>query len=530
MYKLLIVDDEKWVRKGLINTIEWSKHDIEIIGEAEDGESALEVIKRNKPDIIISDVYMDKMDGLVLLNKCLELAPDIKFIILSGHEEFELVKDAIANNAVDYILKPAREEKLIKVVDKAKKQIDKNQKNIEYKRKVEKFKENIPVLKEKYLNYLLEDRIDLKEIINNYNFLNINFSDENFLIMIVAVAGINCASKSTKTQIKKIEVKECIEKITNDYNVEILEDYPNRFVIIINFDDHQNDKSLSYIDKIAQEINQSILKNIKLSNKIGIGKLYQKSERISDSYQEAKEALEYKLFLENDIIFFDDIKISNNNYIFSYPEEIEKSIIRSIKAENIEAINKNCKEFIQFFKKSNKSSPQDLKRASLQLTFTILKELVKWDISLGYLFKEQEIELKIKSAKSLRKLNELLNSFAIRAAEEIKDKNENKNQRQIMKAKKYISENYDKDLSLNDIAEEVYLSPNYFSNLFKEQINQTVISYLTEVRISKSKKMLKESNLKIYEIAERVGYNNSRYFSQLFKKKLGVTPNEYRKR
>lgn len=530
MYKLIIVDDEKWVRMGLKNTIDWEKYEIEIVGEAEDGNQALEIIKKEKPDIIITDIYMDEMDGLELLNRCDDIIPYSQVIILSGYEEFELAQTAIRNKAFDYLLKPVRAEDLIKIIKKAKNQINEDYLHLEHEKKLEKLQQSLPVLKERYLNFLLIKRITLDEIIENYSFLNLNFNKQNFVVVIISVNDMDYSNDKKVIQITKMEIKEEIDKIINDsFKGEVLEDYPHNFIVIINYDNDLTKINLmDKLNKVAKQIQRIILNKFNLNITIGIGKLYKEPEFIADSYQEAKEALEYNIFVDNNIIFSDDINNSNHNYAFSYPYNLENNIIRSIKTGDTDEIKIYCQNFIDFFKENNNLSPYDLKRGSLQLIYTVLKKLVEWNVSPDKLFEEENFEVKIRSTKSLTKLTKLLSDFIITIAQEMKERKEDKNKLHVNKAKEFIQKNYNHDISLNSIAEHVYLTPNYLSKIFKDKVGKTVISYLIEIRIEKAKELLKNTNLKVYEIAGKVGYSNSRYFGQLFKKQVGFTPNEYR--
>ncbi len=531
MYKVVLVDDEEYVMEGLEMCIDWQEYNMRIVGKAKNGEDALKIIKKEKPDIIITDIYMPKMDGLDLIEKTLEFLPHVKAIILSGYEDFKYAQTAIRNKAFDYILKPIESEKIEEVIVKAKERIKKEQKKIENEKKLrEQLKKSMPILKEKYMRYLLRDILNWEELRNQHDYLNINLEDNNFVVLVMDLEEIK-EIESERKQLITLGIKNKIQnKINEKFKGEVLEDYTRRFVVILNYNEKNNEPELiEGLQKITKTIKQTVKNFFGCKLTIGIGRAYREPDYIAKSYQEAKEALEYRIFLNEEIIYFGDVTITKEKQPLLYPINIEEKLIMAQKLGDVEGAIEQTKNFIEFYRQREDIPPEDLKRSCLQLIYIILRKLVAWNMPLTIFenFKKS-IEEDIKSANSCSNLEDSLIAFMKQIAKKINDKKEEQTQSQIKRACDYIENNYDRDLSLSEIASSVHLTRNYFANLFKEKTGKTVMEYLTEIRMRKAQALLKNTELKIYEITERVGFNNSNYFAKVFKKYYQVSPHQYR--
>ncbi|MFW6308679.1 MAG: response regulator [bacterium] len=527
MYKLVIVDDEQYVLRGLKNCIKWNDYDIEIAGEARNGKEALEIIKEKEPELVITDIYMSDVNGLELIEKVHETLPYTKTIILSGYEDFEYAQTAIRERAFDYLLKPVEMNKMIEIIQKAKNQIDEELQKIKNQEKLEKqLKESLPVLREKYLRYVLTDIFTLPEVKQEYQFLNINLKSENFVVMMIKIEELQEDCDARK-QMQLINIKNIIYETINQYlSGEVIEEYSRVFIAIINYEN----ETIEEIKKIAQTIKKSLNKIYNISLEVGIGSQYKDYNNISKSYREAEEALEYKFFSGDNIVYYGDIAVSKKDSVLVYPFNIEKKILTALKIGDLTRVDKYLEKFINSFTEKQNIAPEKVKRNCLQLVYSIYKKIIEWDISFQVKHKiDHSVEAGIREADSIVLLKENLNNLMKMIAENIKVQKETQNEEDIQKACRYIEKNYDRELSLKDIASSIPLTKNYFANLFKEKTGRTAMSYLKEVRIRKAKEMLSNSDLKIYEIAEKVGYNNSNYFSKVFKEDTGSSPSDYRK-
>ncbi len=535
MYKLLIVDDEERVCRGLKAALDWSDYGIEIIGEAEDGKQALEIAVRKKPHIIISDIYMPGMDGLELTDKIKKLIPHTKVILLSGYDKFSYAQKAVRNKAFDYVLKPIKIENMLKIIEKAKKQIEIELSRLRDEKKLkQQLEENLPLLKEKYINYLLKNRFSLEQLNSNHQYLKINLKNYYLIVMIIEIHKFeDYFMKDQQRQLNVLGLKKIIvDYIQEDFvGGEVIEDFPEKLIVIINYSsDLETIELTEKLEILSSKVKNIIYDNYNKKTTIGIGQPYKDSQHLFDSYQEARDALEYKIFLgRGETIFFSDVGVIKNKSKFLYPIHKEEKIVLALKIGDIENISQYTWEFIKFCQERKSISPIDLRRNCLQLIYTVYKKLLEWDISFNYNdFRESEVVDTIKNVSSITELKKYLIENLEKITLIIKEKRKSQDKSIIRKACKFIENNYDKDISLNDIADSVYLTPNYFTNQFKEATGKTVITYLTETRINRAQDLLLNTQLKVYEISRKVGYKDAKYFGQVFKKQVGLSPNQYR--
>lgn len=533
MYKMVIVDDEEYVREGLKDTIDWLALDINIVGEAGNGKSALEIIKLEKPEIVLTDISMPYLDGLELIQKTLELVPHTKVILISGYEDFKYAQEAIRNKAFDYILKPIVIENIIEVINNAKDQIESELNRLENERELKRqIEESLPVLRERYLGYILTGALLFEEIEEKHKYLDIKIEDRNIVVMVIKLEELP-QHLVNKKQLFILGLKKELRKIVKKYfKSEVLDEWSNRIIIINNYNpDYSRVEVIDMLQNLGDDIYEHIIDNYDCKTIIGVGKLYDSAEHISDSYQEAMEAAEYKIFIENEnTIFYNDVSVSNESYKAIYPMKLENKVITAIKIGDIANVSKYIDDFIYYFLKKEQVTPEELRNSCVQLVYFILRKITEWNNFINYSLNNIKIQEQINNISSCKELGKWLINFVEDITKKVHEEKVNKRQNDIQKACNYIENNYQKDLTLKEIASSIYLTQYYFANLFKEETGKTAMTYLTEIRMEKAKELLLETNDKICEIAKRVGYNNASYFGQSFKKETGLSPNNFRKK
>lgn len=535
MYKLFIVDDKKLVRDNLINTVNWEKYNVKIIGQARNGKEALKKLKNMRPDIVITDVAMPVMDGLELTEKILKFAPLTKIIILSGYDNFNYIQKAMRNKAFDYVLKPVQTESLVSIVQNAIKTKKEEMSKIKSQEQLKKqLKESIPVLKERFLDYILTGRFSLERIKNQYPYLDLNINNKNIGVMIIELEDYDISTDYKETTLDIMRIKDFITNMIKDeINFEIMDDYPDKLIIIYNYNGKRDEEQIiNEIQTIAEKIKNIVEQYFDYSITIGLGRLYSQGKSIYDSYCEALDALSYKIFLgKGQIIYYGDIIPGTGKDTISYPVQIEDKLLRAIKLGNIEIACQQTGKFIKYFTEQAELTPAEFKNVILQLIYTIKKYLIKWDKPVQITEQlESEILVKkdIEQINSLNILEKTLKEYVRNIVNKINKQYQDEQINIIEKACHYIKQHYGESISVEDIASSVFLTTNYFSTLFKEKMNKTVLTYLTEIRMKKARELLENTRLKNYQIAKKVGYSDSKYFVKVFKKYVGMTPYNYR--
>jgi two-component system response regulator YesN len=525
MIKLLVIDDEQDIREGLKCSIDWEENDILIVGDASNGLEALDIINNTFPDIILVDIRMPLMNGLQLIESISSTHPYIKAIIISGYDDFIYAKKALSLGAVDYLLKPCRPDEILSSVLKTKAFVEKERQQKEiislYK---SGFYVSEPFIKSRYLTSLLKgDGIKDELLINKFEFLNLQISKYAFRVMILRLDSyaslLEKAKPSDIDLIKFATMNIAEEIIRSKYNCEVFE-YNDDIVIILNIE-----KNKQICPELINNIKAEINRTIKQTVSIGISNFCNEIIMLQQFYKEALVAVEHRFFLgENSTIYFCNIK---NTYTDSqsYPLDLEKQIIGAIKSDNKKEVQAYFENFFKFImdKDFNK---QFILKSCMSLLFSIYHLALENGVEGNEILKEIDTLEELSRFGTLDHLKKKICDIVLLVFGKInQDKIGNKF---VQSAIDYINENYSKNIDLETVAKNIYISSSYVSTLFKQVIGINFVDYLHTVRLNKACELLKDSKLKAYEVAYMVGYNDDKYFSQIFKKHLGLTPSQYR--
>ncbi len=533
MFKIVVVDDELWFRLGIKGTIQWSKYDIEIVGEAGDGEEALEVIEREQPDIVFADVRMPVMDGLELASIISKRYPDIKVVIVSGYEEFEYARKALSVGVTHYLTKPVEANLLVEVVYKVIEQIRQERQDKEKRIRIEEqLKESLPLLKEKFLNSLVNEKIKDMSVVNDkLEFLQLNLPLHQFMVFVIDVEykeGMISTNYEKNRQMIKLMVLNSINETLQEEDALVFNGYSEFLIGIASYNATMDTMFINMrISKLLARLKIQLQKKLNISVTIGVSRVNTGLEKVHIAYKEAAEAIKHKLFAGSDQIFFyQDININNldqTQYVFSGKEELIDAIrlcdgntIKQIFEKNHDALIKLTNLDIDYVQ---------------QLYFPVLGDVINILYDIGEVpanvFKGNPFK-KLMQLTTLYEINNLLINISLGTVEAIIGIRNKKSINTIQNVMDYIYNNYNKDISLNSAAQHVGLSPAYLSRLFRKETEKSFIEYLMRVRVEKAKILLKKTDKKTYEIAKEVGYNDIRYFTKMFKTLEGITPVQYR--
>lgn len=530
MINLLIADDEIEILEGIRSVIDWEANDIRICGEASDGRSALELIYKLSPDVVLMDIRMPKLTGLEVLEEIHKDNLNTKCIILSGYDDFYYARKAINLKATDYLLKPCQPNDILESVLRIKKVIEaENLKETLFDRYKNYFYENISVLKEKLLRELiyntpsdytaLEDKMDLYKI---------NLSKLNLLVTIIHIDILSESNKKISQmdiETLKIAIKEIIESIIpKNFGSEIFQN--NEDIVAILSNEGEIDW-YAVSNKVFREIKETIKSELQISITIGIGGVAKNINEIFKSYNEAVSAIEAKFFMgEDNLIFFDEITIKNLNSI-RYPLNEDIKIINCLSTGNIDTLKSSVDDYFKTLCSDSSVSKDDIKYSCLALFGSILRFCLEKTIDINTMFSEGDNWMdQINNCKTIFQLQETVLNIVCYVFNVI---SKNKNTNYLIKnAVEYIKENFHEDINLETIAKNIFITPGYLSLLFKQETGVNFLEYLHKYRIQKAKEYLHNKLLKNYEVSRMVGYTNEKYFSQMFKRYTGLTPTQYK--
>ncbi len=533
MYKLIIVDDEEEVRKGIIQKIDWKRFNFEVVGEAENGREALDLIEENVPDVVITDITMPLMDGLKLASLLKDNYPTVKTVILTGFDDFKFAQQAIKYGVADYILKPVMPKDINELIGKLETRINEEiaqKEDIVMLRK--HYSESLPVIREKFLTQLISGSPEEREIKTRVCEYGLKLEGDIF-----AVAAVNIDSISFKNNVFEEKDMEVVKVAVMNISKEIVEKhsfgevffYDDNLVIIAGFRECERNSVFGRSFSVLEEIRQNIEKFLKISITIGLGRLGNSLSKLKESYRTALTALEYKLIIGgNKVIFIEDLEpLTTDNIIFD--EKKEKVLISSIKFgtkdEVIKAVDILFNDIYGM-----KASIMDYHMYLMEITAAINKLIRSFQMDSGEIFGKDfsSYEEEFRN-KSLDEIRIWVERACIILMERITNKRQNTTEILLEKAKDYIRNNYgDNELSIQKVADYLHISPSYLSMIFKKEANVTFLKYLVNIRLEVAKDLLSNNDLKTFQIAEKIGYPEINYFSYFFKKNFGMSPREYR--
>ncbi len=517
MYSLIVVDDEKVVRDGFRQFINWEELGFELIKDFEDGKDAKEFLQTNRVDVVMTDIEMLQISGIELSSYIYKKCPDTKTILVSGYKDFEYAKKAIEYNVSKYLIKPAELDEIKSLFQELKEELDQERKLKEmeshYK---QKYENALPLLQEQLLLNIGSGNIKNKEELKlRMAAINLPTKIVDYSCAIIhtnVIDNVNGISHHQLTESLKVffnQEKKGVYFITSSQNAELLR--------ILVLSSHPKDIVISKINSVISEITTSMRRNFGIQISFEYGSIY-------------SDIMELSRYISKDNLSNAD----DGNYqttglnIQEYREFIQEYknfvplIIKGEKEEVTEKLNVTMK-------KLSTLPIQEIQRLSIDLLSMITHVLVEMGVNIFTLNNGNSTYHQILHIDDIRGIQKYCNAslYEFISYFEKSKSNISSTHHLIEKAKKYINNNYYRDLSLEEVSEHVFLNHAYFSRLFKQLTGQNFSDYLTNIRIKKSIELLKENKYKTYEISEKVGYKSSKYFSRVFKQITGYTPREY---
>lgn len=538
MLKMIIADDEEIVREGLSSVIPWHDYGVEIIGLAEDGEEAYRMCQELKPDILCTDIRMPLMDGLGLAYKLKEEEnSSIRIILVSGVQDFEYAKTALRVEAEAYILKPVKIQEITEVIQKVVTSIElerSSRSNHEQLRK--QLQDSMPVLREKLLAQLISGHYAHEATaLEKAEFYHIPYTAGD--AMAVGVLQLDDLSHALQTfseeniQLIFFAIHNVVEELIRTVEGGFLFTNTLENELVIFF----NEKMLasSRFVELSEEITRCVKQYVKVSVSIGIGSEVRSLTQLSLSYQEAKSALQYTFFSgKGSIVTIDDVDqlhhAKNENYMHLY--SLEKQLMIMLKLGDTNGVKELSHKLFEEVILPSGQRVDQVYYLCTELVFHLARTFHELDESFEHIVSSSisDVLQMLEGMRNIDTLRAYLESMLLDISAYFNNKHHSKNQKVVYKIKQHIEKHYMNNITIQSLAEEVYLSPTYMCQIFKKENHDTIIEYLTKVRVEKAKELMKSPDLKLFEIAEMVGFENATYFTTVFKKLTGILPGKYR--
>jgi len=525
---LCIIDDVQTVVEGIRTKIDWEQHGIEIVGTAANGEEGLQLIRERQPQIILTDIRMPKQSGLEMVRNA--GAANAKVIFLSGYSDFEYAQESIRLGAYDYILKPFTPKQIAEVVLRAKRELESEQ--LELNNLVElqqKVKMSMPYLREEYFRLLLQCVGNPETMRKKGEFLQIDMNEVGFLVFIAQIDDLEQEIQrlpAGEIELIRFAVHNILEETIHKHTKGIVvRENLHRLVAIVNIPQHID------MRQVAEECRQHVERFTKKTVTIGLGTGVKRMEEIHLSYEQAKTAMSYQFYSGgNSVIHFRDMEPQGVKRP-RYAAEKETELIYCLRSGNREgALEQLGDIFDELSRYPVPPNPDLIVHLLYGLGFAIFRVVAeKADADQLALLEGKLAAMKDGKNASLAELRERLQDICELSCDWMQQRQRNDSKQLIHQAIDYIRANLGSELSLQECASVVHLSPSYFSNLFKKETGMTFMPYVTAARMERAKAMLLAGE-QVQEITYALGYKDRPYFSELFKKHTGMTPTEFRQK
>lgn len=523
LLRLLLVDDEKLILRGLEETYDWESMGYEVVGTALDGDIALEMLEDTMPDIIITDISMKRVNGLELMEETKRRNPNIEFVVLSAYKDFEYAQEAIRNGALQYLIKPMPDQELSKVMDEVydkcmTKKMEKESYTSWKKFLLEDKNNFLSIMTKKYL----DEGMETEELEKIYQGLGM----KDFLNRKIVVV---CADLEPAYQI--IHQEEYNEKrhvLGRMMKGALEERFEIQYFTL-------TDGCQVYILFLKEQANGLLIKNIvwKIEKELmnvcvsSISNCYNGLREMKQAYHEALEFFEIACEAgASALTFSENTQISN---IPRYSIDIENQLLQAIRSEDEKQLKKACERFVYLLPDEEKGKIY-LHRLMMRVEILLVESE---NMSLGFQKNFENFYSylpRFQLTKLIDLAYKLLQEIIQQKKLNVSKVSETLFQDYIKQAVIYVKEHLaDEELSVSKVAEWVHLNPVYFGRVFKTVYGMSLKKYILDLRIEKAKELLTEGNYNITIIGSLVGIPNSSYFTKIFRENTGKLPSDYQK-
>ncbi len=501
MKKVMLVDDEVFITEGLMAIIDWEALGLKVIHRAENGQEALKKFNEDSADIIVTDINMPIMTGLELVKEIKETGQNVKFIILSGYDEFSYAKKAIEYGVENYILKPIDEDELESALKKLIKTMEKEKQIV-----------NKGLDKTGKLLAFLNGKYDLKEVIGIKNDMYVDFYKEKYTVS-------NIFINSKKDKELYINIDRLVESVF-ETQYEVVYQFDGQIIII-----NAWEKETTSEEILARyhKLKDLLLEELKYDIFISVGSTVNMIDHLKHSFYMAKKLKKYMLTQGMNQVL-DESMVSH----IQFKEMNFKGEMEQINKLMIEKDTIALKNYVESIFNNPELTPKNIYDLSIKVVLLLGEVAEEFKVNKKYKresLSDTIIELCNESTR------ESVKTFIISELEEfIESMNQNiiKYSPVVQQIVNAVNERYYEELSLKTLAYQYNINSSYLGQIFNKEVGCSFSDYLNKTKNMKAKELILETNMKINDIAKEVGYTDSSYFYRKFKKFFGVSPSTLR--
>lgn len=520
LWKVLLCDDETVIVKGLRRLIDWDALGVEVVGEATDGEQAAELIGRLGPDLVVSDIRMPKLSGLDVMAAVQTGEHPPKFIFISGYGEFEYAQRALAGGAVDYLLKPVSAEALEKSVRRALGLMERSSADA-------LFRQPSGQLQEFFAQLTANREFAGSELSGKFTAMLEGRERPVFRGLCLGLYREDEERLGNLPYEKQLLQRFMVFNTARD-----LLERGGHACFLRKDEGHCWFMGIFTPDERAEQIVAEALKGVAERTghrlRAGLGRERTALEQLPVTYNDALRAFDLYYFDQREILCWDggtrSLRVTNQ----SFDEDVKK-VFHSIVSKSEEVLD-DVDRVLDDVAELHWGNRMAAYNRTMLFTGDICQQLYDNRLLTGsFTQRQDELQHRLEGCATFAQLRERLRDYYRELLPDVYRNARGRSTQEIVRVQRYIEEHYDKEISLKVLAELACVSPHYFSAYFKAETGQNYKAFLTRVRMERAMELVINSDLKTYEIAERVGYNNVRRFVDAFRAAYQMSPLDYRK-
>lgn len=531
---MVLADDEMLVRKGLLARLPVAEFGIEIVGVAENGLQALALCRELKPDILFCDIRMPHMDGLELAATLRDEYPDLRIIFFSGVQDFGYARQALEIQADGYILKPIHMDEVRRVLHKVVREVEmQRESDQQFVRLRGLLNENKEVLRNRFLTNLVQGGYMTEEDIEGRRaWYDLPLPEDEMTIVVVEPDEKEMYSSmgEEERQLLLLSMINIIDEVLDDSHQSISFAYGDGQIVVI-----LSNTNEMPISAICEDIVSYIERYLQQSVSAGIGKCVSKRVELPSSYAAASLALKYSSNIgPHTIISIEDLHAIRAEYgqgmdttwVYDTIRQVDSKLYLAVRQNSSQLLSQTLDDVFKRLKDDQMPllAAKPLCQELICMAGRLLFEQGK-PIALGTWAKWCNTMC---TAVDVEGLQALISEVFGQLVEKNGERDRTHNHSLISSIQNIVQQKYMQNITVQSIAKEVHFSPNYISSVFRNTTGQKLNDYITTVRMEHAARMLEETNLRIFEVAHAVGFENAQYFSTVFKKKMGRHPRSYR--
>lgn len=514
--RMIIVDDEPIICEGLKKTIDWSQLGVEVAGVAYDGEQALQIVQSEPIDIVLTDIRMDGIDGLELAEQLRAMYPEISLVMISGYEDFEYARRAMRIGVSDYLLKPVNIDELKAVVSNV---IARIRERDDHGSREE------DVL---WLMNAIHSKAEFAEAVLLRRCIGAGGSFRVIASQLADYEQRYGDMPAEEIRDVQAEWKDMLEASLHAAGLSTIFAFAHPNLLYAFVHDPHNSMNERQWEKMLSQAAANWQHEGEVA--VALSASFTESEKTSEACERVKQMLFYSI-LQPEAILTEQLckELENERRAFrgySPPGDWASRLSSLLYRQEWAEAEAMMRELFAEMRKQRLLLPEMLSIYEEQMA--LLRQRLRHNAMQMNQTNERKLSVDLHQYNSYDAFEQLLLEELHALLDAVGNQSVNKSYWIVEKAMKYIAEHYSEDMKASEVAEWLNITPNHFSYIFKQNTGKNFKEYMNDVRIGHAQRLLATTNDKVFEIADRVGYKEYKYFVSVFKSVTGMTPKEYR--